>query len=201
MSKKHLTIFSSDQNTYFTYGIGLILEEHFSEKEISMNFTTDIKNYKSADIAFVPASPTESKLPQFLCAWLKLSCPILFIVADSNLEMIIKTPIAKRKYHFFSKTQSVETLKQRIDNALLQDELLQDIPLRFSPQQHLTAREIEVMQCIITGMKLGHIAKKLNISVKTVSHHKRNVMKKLNFKRNAELFYWLQYGGLHEAML
>ncbi|CAI1725651.1 TPA: LuxR C-terminal-related transcriptional regulator [Serratia fonticola] len=201
MCKRHLTIFSSDQNTYFTYGMGLILDEHFSEKEISMNFTTDINNYRSADIAFIPANSTESRLPQILCSWMKISCPILFIVADSNLEMIIKTPISKRKYHFFSKNQSIETLKQQIDNALQQDELLQNVPLRFSPRQYLTAREIEIMQCIITGMKLGHIAQKLNISVKTVSHHKRNVMRKLNFKRNAELFYWLQYGGLHEAML
>ncbi|WP_261161540.1 LuxR C-terminal-related transcriptional regulator [Serratia fonticola] len=40
------------------------------------------------------------------------------------------------------------------------------------------------------------IASKLSLNVKTVSTHKLTAMRKLGFKRNGELYYWLRQGGL-----
>ena len=51
----------------------------------------------------------------------------------------------------------------------------------------LTSRERELLQLFAEGMKTSRIAAHLNISVKTVETHRRNIMEKLNVNSNAEL--------------
>ncbi|WP_440515061.1 helix-turn-helix domain-containing protein [Serratia sarumanii] len=58
--------------------------------------------------------------------------------------------------------------------------------------QTLTSRERQVLSCIKGAYDINHIARSLSLSPKTVSAHKRNAMLKLGFRRNNELYYWLQ---------
>ena len=51
----------------------------------------------------------------------------------------------------------------------------------------LTLREREVFQLVVEGVKSEDIAARLFVSVKTVSSHRRQIMKKLNIKSVAEL--------------
>lgn len=51
----------------------------------------------------------------------------------------------------------------------------------------LSLREREILQLVAEGMKSEQIAKRLCISVKTVSTHRRNIMDKLNINSVAEL--------------
>jgi DNA-binding NarL/FixJ family response regulator len=51
----------------------------------------------------------------------------------------------------------------------------------------LTLREREVFQLVVEGVKSEDIADRLFVSVKTVSSHRRQIMKKLNIKSVAEL--------------
>jgi len=51
----------------------------------------------------------------------------------------------------------------------------------------LTLREREVFQLVVEGVKSEKIADRLCVSVKTVSSHRRKIMKKLNIKSVAEL--------------
>lgn len=51
----------------------------------------------------------------------------------------------------------------------------------------LTEREKEVLKAISNGSANKEIAKKLNISVRTVETHRRNIMQKLNIKNIAGL--------------
>ena len=51
----------------------------------------------------------------------------------------------------------------------------------------LTSREREVLQPIAGGRTLKEIARMLNVSVKTVETHRRNIMEKLHVKGTAEL--------------
>ena len=51
----------------------------------------------------------------------------------------------------------------------------------------LTLREQEIMRCMTREMGVTQIARMLDISVKTVSNHKMSVMRKMGFRRNAEL--------------
>jgi DNA-binding NarL/FixJ family response regulator len=52
-------------------------------------------------------------------------------------------------------------------------------------QTKLTPREIEVIQLIADGFTDAEIADKLNISPKTASTHRKNILRKLNLKNAA----------------
>jgi len=51
----------------------------------------------------------------------------------------------------------------------------------------ITSREIEVLRLIADGCSNKEIAKRLNISVRTVETHRKNLMQKLNVKSVAGL--------------
>jgi len=63
-------------------------------------------------------------------------------------------------------------------------------------RQRITRREQDVMRYLAREIPPTAIARYLRLSVKTVSHHKQAVMRKLGFKRNADLYHWLRLGGL-----
>ncbi|HID9895589.1 TPA: helix-turn-helix domain-containing protein [Serratia marcescens] len=59
----------------------------------------------------------------------------------------------------------------------------------------LTLREQEIMRWMAREMGVRQIARLLDISVKTVSNHKMSVMRKMGFRRNAELYSWLRWSS------
>lgn len=56
-----------------------------------------------------------------------------------------------------------------------------------SPALLLTPREREVLQCIATGRSNKHIARDLNLSVRTVETHRLNIKRKLGIEGQADL--------------
>ena len=54
----------------------------------------------------------------------------------------------------------------------------------------LSARESQVMTLLCGGMGVGEIADKLLINSRTVSTHKARLMRKMNFKSNAEMYHY-----------
>jgi len=64
-----------------------------------------------------------------------------------------------------------------------------------SEPERLTTREKEVLKLIAEGKSSKEIADLLSISVRTVEHHRANIMNKLNLKKTADLVkYALQKG-------
>jgi DNA-binding NarL/FixJ family response regulator len=55
------------------------------------------------------------------------------------------------------------------------------------PAMLLTAREKEVLQCIATGKSNKHIARDMNLSVRTVETHRLNIKRKLGIEGQADL--------------
>jgi DNA-binding NarL/FixJ family response regulator len=51
----------------------------------------------------------------------------------------------------------------------------------------LTAREKEIVQCLVEGMSYKLIADKLNVALDTVRYHLRNIYKKLNVNSKAQV--------------
>ncbi|MCS3421571.1 MULTISPECIES: response regulator transcription factor [Rahnella] len=58
----------------------------------------------------------------------------------------------------------------------------------------LTQSENEIIKYLLNGMSLSQIAEMKNLSIKTVSAHKCNVMRKLHITTDAELFLLLKNG-------
>lgn len=57
----------------------------------------------------------------------------------------------------------------------------------MTPVQLLTPREREVLQCIATGKSNKHIARELDLSVRTVETHRLNIKRKLGIEGQADL--------------
>ncbi len=111
-------------------------------------------------------------------------------------------------------------LKEDSDNELLVaiDEVMNDI-MYISPQlaeefsdeviknyrekgifpcETLTNREIEVLKHVAEGLTSKEIAEVLSISIRTVEHHRANLLKKLNLKNTADLIkHAIQNGFIH----
>jgi DNA-binding NarL/FixJ family response regulator len=63
------------------------------------------------------------------------------------------------------------------------------------PSTVLTPREREVLQLVVEGCKNSEIAERLQITLKTVEKHRKNMMEKLRVKNLPELFrVALKYG-------
>ena len=53
----------------------------------------------------------------------------------------------------------------------------------------LTPREQQIFRMIAEGMKPRDIAGKINISTKTISVHRENLMRKMGVKNNSEIVH------------
>jgi DNA-binding NarL/FixJ family response regulator len=66
------------------------------------------------------------------------------------------------------------------------------------PCETLTNREIEVLKFVAEGLTSKEIAEMLSISIRTVEHHRANLLKKLNLKNTADLIkHAIQNGFIH----
>ena len=68
------------------------------------------------------------------------------------------------------------------------------------PHESLTEREFEVLRLLVNGMSVTHIAARINLSVKTVSTHKSNLMHKMGLQNHSELIRYAIKHGLGEPL-
>lgn len=66
--------------------------------------------------------------------------------------------------------------------------------------ERLTDREFEVFRLIATGMSVTEIAARLNLSAKTISTHKANLMQKMNLQNQSELIRYAIRHGVTEPL-
>lgn len=69
-----------------------------------------------------------------------------------------------------------------------------------APHESLSTREFEVFQHLVAGASVTDIAGRLNLSVKTVSTHKSNLMHKLGLTNATELLRYAMKHGLVDAL-
>ena len=66
------------------------------------------------------------------------------------------------------------------------------------PHERLSDREFQVFRMIAEGKSVSEIAERLNLSVKTVSTHKANVLQKMNMTNQGELIRYAIENNLVE---
>jgi DNA-binding NarL/FixJ family response regulator len=69
-----------------------------------------------------------------------------------------------------------------------------------APHEALSNREFEVFRLIAAGMSVTDIATRLNLSVKTISTHKANLMNKLGLQNQSELIRYAIRHGVAEPL-
>jgi DNA-binding NarL/FixJ family response regulator len=66
---------------------------------------------------------------------------------------------------------------------------------KISQEALLSARELEIVELVVTGLSNHKIAQRLEISKRTVDNHISNILKKTNAANRVELVRWsLQWG-------
>lgn len=87
--------------------------------------------------------------------------------------------------------------------AFISSEVAQQLALGAMPgatgplHASLSDREFQIFQLITSGKSVSDIAERLNLSVKTVSTHKANVLQKMNMTTQAEL---IRYALTHRLV-
>lgn len=108
---------------------------------------------------------------------------------------------------YISKENSLEILKQAIRKVaaggrFLSVEFMEKMAFNLSSsdkQSHelLSDREFQIFRCLVLGDSLTAIAKKLFLSVKTISSHRNHILQKMNMETNAQL---IQYALLNKLI-
>ena len=77
------------------------------------------------------------------------------------------------------------------------EKLLADLP-EPETKRRMTPREIEVVQLLAKGLSMKEVARKLDITPRTVAFHKYNIMQTFGLATNADLFQHAMKHGLVE---
>jgi len=83
---------------------------------------------------------------------------------------------------------------EEVKNILAQKELEEETAQ--GDMNHLSRREIDIIQLIKQGLSSKEIAIRLDISLKTVEVHRYNILKKLKLKNTAALVNFINVNGL-----
>ncbi len=119
-----------------------------------------------------------------------VNLPILFITGHGDVPMAVTT-MKKGAVDFIEKPFNEADLRASVERMLAAAEDEAETRRREREREgllsRLTARERQVLECIVAGRLNKQIADDLGISIKTVEAHRANIMDKLNAGTVADL--------------
>ena len=116
--------------------------------------------------------------------------PVIFVTGHGDIPMAVSA-VKNGAIDFIEKPFNENSMLELIGGALLLDakrrEEGEQQAVIYSRLAKLTAREVEVMECVVAGKTNKLIADQLGITVKTVEAHRSKVMDKMKVNSVAEL--------------
>ncbi|MFZ4834371.1 LuxR C-terminal-related transcriptional regulator [Rouxiella sp. Mn2063] len=113
------------------------------------------------------------------------------MIIGSGLDMLVMSILFKKSFKFFFKKDGLQDLVEFLKRFIL---LNYNDGQEYLIKHHLTYNEERVLILMLTGLSETNIANILKRSIKTVSHHKVNLLKKLHIDTNAtKLFFLYNY--------
>lgn len=116
--------------------------------------------------------------------------PVIFVTGHGDIPMAVSA-VKNGAIDFIEKPFNENSMLELIGGALLLDakrrEEGEQQAVIYSRLAKLTAREAEVMECVVAGKTNKLIADQLGITVKTVEAHRSKVMDKMKVNSVAEL--------------
>lgn len=195
--KPHIVIAIQDTNRFYALGMQHIFQAYFHAKGCTLGFVP-FSSETTIDL-MVWAKPYNGPMLANRLWEQKVGGLFGTIVVRENLiEGIKSEKLEHNGSSVLGRRERAEAvvhlLEQMFDRACFQH--FQSVKERACFSLKLTARERDILQGISRELTPSQIANKLSLSVKTVSTHKLTAMRKLGFKRNCELYYWLRQGRL-----
>lgn len=195
--KPHIVIAIQDTNYFFIQGMQHIFQAYFLTKKQSVSFVP-IAYDKTADLLVV-SKPKGWPIPLYFSGKNLGDEPQGTVMIWERFEGDhTPHPPSLRKLGIISSYEHPNTVVHLLQNMFDRRASPSGQENRQYKQNAvtLTPREQEILKAISAELSPYQIAKKLMINTKTVSTHKISAMRKLGFKRNSELYYWLQKRGL-----
>lgn len=133
---------------------------------------------------------TMHKGEQYLCSSFASGADGYLLKEDSDTELLSAIAMVRRGEFYISPNLAGDFSEDIIDSCGSRREAAGDI---------LTPREKQILQLVAEGVTSRDIADRLEISKRTVEHHRANMMKKLNIKRVADLIKYAIGRGLSDT--
>jgi len=126
-----------------------------------------------------------------------ITVPVIYMTGHADIELAVEA-MKKGAITFLEKPLNPEKLHNAIQSALSTSFITSVGERSITVDQHhqaefqrllstLTPRETEVLQGIVEGSANKIVARKLDISVRTVEVHRSRIMKKLNVRSASDL--------------
>ena len=132
--------------------------------------------------------------------FLKAAFPKLPVIVLTRSEdpYVLSRVISHNTYTLLSKQEPISSLREAILARLLSGVIDHSDAIRGFLEKRgkqadvkITRSEERVMSCLQQGQTLGEIARKLKVSEKTISGHKRSAMRKLGLTNHANFCRYL----------
>lgn len=204
MKKNSITIVINDPNRFYFEGLKSSVYENFLNQGIYADYTESAFNSRAKMLFLAEESLSVANI-HYLNRRMSMRPLCVFIIKNKSCEENHLEARMDRIHHYAAiyRNQSVESMLAVVNDQL---EQLRNFRTMLAPSgvnrssNNLTRRETEILRYLARGISNGGVARFLNISEKTVSAHKRNIMSKLNMVRPAELSYWLIQEGWCESL-
>lgn len=193
-----VSVLIMDRNEYFMTGLRYMISDFLHSKNIEVQFIARPVPGLSVDIVFQAIG---NGMPVDVCRSLKpgVPPPLLFLIQDLRDARLLHQNQTVQQSGTLYRHQPIDSVKSMLEKAI---SVRRSQPPKAKLDafiQFLTLRESEVLRYLRQGKSHEETANVMSLHVKTISSHKRSAMRKLNFKRNQELFQWLLQGGLSSA--
>lgn len=116
--------------------------------------------------------------------------PVIFLTGHGDVPLAVQA-LKRGAFDFLEKPFNDNELADRVIKAMSLDAQRRELGEQHQEVQerlgHLTAREREVMRCILAGKMNKVIADELNIAMRTVEVHRAHIFEKMGIKSALEL--------------
>jgi DNA-binding NarL/FixJ family response regulator len=208
-----MRIFLADDHALFRSGLRRILEDEFPDAEIeeasSSQETLTKLRAAGADILILDIAMGDRNslhaLPEIRA--LQPSMPVLILSMYNERQFVVHALRAGAS-GYLTKEHAPDELIRAIRAILsgrryIGESLAEQIADHLAagdtsrlPHDLLSTREHEVLLLIASGLALSEIARKLALSVKTVSTYRTRILEKMEMHSNADLIRYVVHHGL-----
>jgi len=208
-----MRIFLADDHALFRSGLRRILEEEFAgatiEEASSGRETLNMLRQHRADILILDIAMSDTNSLHILpdVKALQPSMPVLILSMYNDRQFVVHA-LRAGVSGYLTKEHAPDELIRAIRTILagrryIGESLAEQIADHLAggdasrlPHETLSARELEVLLLIGSGLALSQIAGKLGLSVKTVSTYRARILEKMGLHSNAELIRYVVRHGL-----
>jgi len=208
-----MRIFLADDHALFRSGLRRILEEEFAgatiEEASSGRETLNMLRQHRADILILDIAMSDTNSLHILpdVKALQPSMPVLILSMYNDRQFVVHA-LRAGVSGYLTKEHAPDELIRAIRTILagrryIGESLAEQIADHLAggdasrlPHETLSARELEVLLLVGSGLALSQIAGKLGLSVKTVSTYRARILEKMGLHSNADLIRYVVRHGL-----